>query len=298
MADVDFLGVARPDQQFPPATASVWTVPSNAGPDVSELPPRYFDISIVPNNAVLHYNQVVPYDEPSKAVVTRKVDGVRTLDPLLDANPDQVWLYFMTYLNERPSLNMNIHCFHIEVFDVFSFPSVEISFLFEHYTTQERTSTGKGRSTTRTVHHTRSVTDMNFSLDLTEYVCRQWWRVTVIPSNEATKKGKLVSLRDAIEQYTRLDKSVKEIICNKQLQGWDFEALSGKVRNLVQANGHYQRVSVVSSDHGETSIDDDLLYLRHSPCRMVVLLLVPPRNSVVSPIHRSFVSSASFPVSV
>jgi hypothetical protein len=89
--------------------------PAPSAPDIDDLPPNYFDISIVPNGAVLHYNEVTPYTEASKAIVERKTEGVRSFDPLLDKNPDQLWLYFMTYLNEKPTLVMNIHGYYIEV---------------------------------------------------------------------------------------------------------------------------------------------------------------------------------------
>ncbi len=127
---------------IPEANAPVWPVPSDSvpnsdenmlltnknqdipnydalsapsAPDIGDLPPNYFDISIVPNNAVLHYNEVVPYTEASKAEIERKNEGVLSFDPLVDRNPDQLWLYFMTYLNEKPSLGVNIHGYHIEV---------------------------------------------------------------------------------------------------------------------------------------------------------------------------------------
>jgi hypothetical protein len=129
-------------ENYPLANAPVWTVPSDAvpnsderillannnqdipnydtlpipsAPEIGDLPPNYFDISIVPNNVVLHYNEVVPYTEPSKAIVERKNEGVVSFDPLIDRNPDQLWLYFMTYLNEKPSAGVNIHGYHVEV---------------------------------------------------------------------------------------------------------------------------------------------------------------------------------------
>jgi hypothetical protein len=90
-------------------------IPPPSAPNKDDLPPNYFDISIVPNNAVLHYNEVTPYTEASKAEVERESKGVLSFDPLIDKNPDQLWLYFMTYLNEKPSLGVNIHGYHIEV---------------------------------------------------------------------------------------------------------------------------------------------------------------------------------------
>ena len=142
MADTSAKPVGFTGEPFPSTNAPVWTVPSDAvpnsdtnillpkydqnssdnndfpapsAPDVRDLPPNYYDISIVPNNAVLHYNEVVPYTEPSKAAVERIKEGVLSFDPLIDRNPDELWLYFMTYLNEKPSVGVNIHGYHVEV---------------------------------------------------------------------------------------------------------------------------------------------------------------------------------------
>ena len=86
-----------PNDQMAPPTYAEYPMPS--APDISELPPNYYDISIVPNNAVLHYNEVSPYAQPSQAETQRKSDGVLSFDPLIEKNPDQLWLYFMTYQN-------------------------------------------------------------------------------------------------------------------------------------------------------------------------------------------------------
>jgi hypothetical protein len=115
------------NESYPSVNIPVWTIPdipsvlSNNDVDLSpysgfnHLPPNYFDISIVPNNAVLHYNEVVPFTEPSKAKIDRKNEGPYSLDPLIDSNSDQLWLYFMTYLNEKPFVSINIHGYHMQV---------------------------------------------------------------------------------------------------------------------------------------------------------------------------------------
>ena len=230
-----------PDQEFPIANAPVRTIPSNdtpnvdvtntvpsrdeypqpSAPDPSELPPKYFDISIVPNIAVLYYNQVVPFTEPSRAIVRHKKDVVLTLDPLVDSNPDQLWLYFMTYLNEKPSLNMNIHGSHTEVPYSFSFRRTNTSLLFSITLLQNESVWVRG-NTLHELSITRQVTDFSLSLDLAEYVCPQWSRVAVIPSKEAIKKGETVSLREAIEQYTRSEKSFEKYRVREAIAGLEF----------------------------------------------------------------------------
>jgi hypothetical protein len=83
--------------------------------------------------------------------------------------------------------------------------------------------------------------------------------VAVIPSKEAIKKGEMVSLRDVIEQYTRSEKSIKNIDCRKQLLGWNFEELTGKLRSLIHSTGYRHHISVVSTGNERTSIEHDLL---------------------------------------
>ncbi len=90
------------------------------------------------------------------------------------------------------------------------------------------------------------MTDFNFSLDLAQYVSQQWWRVVVMASKETIKAGETVSLRDAIEQYTRSERDIKEIICQKQLVGWNFQELSDKIKAIIYSTGYRNHIRVVS----------------------------------------------------
>ena len=89
---------------------------STNSPAADDPPPDYFDISNVPSGAVLYHNDVVPFTEQSKAAIGRGRKGVISLDQLIDKNPDQLWLYFMTYLEEKPELEINICGSYTEVF--------------------------------------------------------------------------------------------------------------------------------------------------------------------------------------
>ena len=95
------------------------------------------------------------------------------------------------------------------------------------------------------MHHTRNVTDFNFFVDLAPYVSQQWWRVAVVPSKKTIETGQIVSLRDAIEQYTRSDKNIKEIICQKQLVGWNFRELIDRIKALIYSTGYRNHIRVV-----------------------------------------------------
>jgi hypothetical protein len=90
------------------------------------------------------------------------------------------------------------------------------------------------------------VTDFNFSLDLAPYVCQQWWRVAVIPSKKTIAAGETVSLRDALEQYTRSERNIKEILCQKQLVGWNFQELKDKLKALIYSTGYRSHIDIVS----------------------------------------------------
>ncbi|CAF3602089.1 unnamed protein product [Rotaria sp. Silwood1] len=55
-------------------TYNIFSTP--LAPDIDDLPPNYFDISIVPNGAILYPNDVTPYTESSKAEIKRNAKGV------------------------------------------------------------------------------------------------------------------------------------------------------------------------------------------------------------------------------
>ncbi|CAF1137030.1 unnamed protein product [Adineta steineri] len=200
---------------------------SQSASDIDDLPPNYFDVSIVPNGAVLFHNDVPPYTEASKAEIERNRKGVLSFDQLIDKNPDQLWLYFMTYLNEKPKLDVNIRGYYIE-----------------YYTERESYRHTKGNWQTRTITKSRIVTEFYFSIDLSPYICEHWWRVAVIPSAKAKVAGETVTLRDALEQYTLSNKKIKEIILQKQLHGWNQEELKNKLIALVRSTGYQNNISV------------------------------------------------------
>ena len=90
------------------------------------------------------------------------------------------------------------------------------------------------------------MTEFKCSIDLSSYICEHWWRVAVIPSAEAIKAGEIVTLRDALEQYTLSNKKIKEIIMKKQLFGWNFIELRNQLITLVRSTGYRNHISVVS----------------------------------------------------
>ncbi|CAF3910888.1 unnamed protein product, partial [Rotaria sordida] len=217
--------VLLPNNDLDLKTYNSFATPS--APDIGDLPPNYFDISIVPNGAVLYHNNVTPYTEASKAEIERNGKGVLSFDQLIDKNPDQLWLYFMTYLNEKPQLRVNI-----------------CGYYTEYYTETESYQDSDGNWQTRSVTKSRDVTEFNFSVDLSPYICEQWWRVAVIPSAEAIRAGETITLRDALEQYTLSNKKIKEIVLQKQLHGWNLEDLQQKLLTLIRSTGYKNNISI------------------------------------------------------
>ncbi|CAF1523196.1 unnamed protein product [Rotaria sordida] len=220
------MPLSKQDHELP--TYDTFTAPS--APDIGDLPPNYFDISIVPNGAILYNNQVTPYTEVSKAEIERNKKGVRSFDPLIDQNPDQLWLYFMTYLNEKPQLKVNINGSYTE-----------------YYTTTETYTDSDGNTQTRDVQQSRTVTEFHFSVDISPYICNQWWRVAVVPLTKAVNPGEMVTFRDALEQYTLSRKKIKEIVLQKQLLGWNLVELQRQLITLVLSTGYHNDICITYS---------------------------------------------------
>ena len=103
------------------------------------------------------------------------------------------------------------------------------------------------------------MTDFRFLINLNGYVSQQWWRVAVVPSNKTLKANEIVSLRDAVEQYTRSEKSIKNFVCQKQLLGWNFQELRDKIKSIVYSTGYRSHVIVVSRSNSGDHFSEHIL---------------------------------------
>ncbi|CAF0950849.1 unnamed protein product [Adineta steineri] len=210
------------DQNLPTYDACANPSASN----INDLPPNYFDISIVPNGAVLYNIDVTPYTEASTVEIERDEKRVLSFNSLIDKNPDQLWLYFMTYLNEKPQVKIIIRGYQRKLIK-------EGEFYYD--------SNGNLRNG---INEAVEVTDFKCSIDLSSYTSERWWRVAVMPSVETIEADEIVTLRDAIEQYTLSNKKVKEILMKKQIYGWNLIELRSQLIRLVLSTGYPNRVSV------------------------------------------------------
>jgi hypothetical protein len=69
----------------------------------------------VSDQFVLYHRDMAALTDLSEAVIKRTYIGVVSFDLRIDRDPDQLWQYFMTYLNEKPRQYINIHGYHTEV---------------------------------------------------------------------------------------------------------------------------------------------------------------------------------------
>ncbi|CAF1413846.1 unnamed protein product [Rotaria sp. Silwood1] len=136
------------------------------------------------------------------------------------------------------------------------------------------------------VTKSRDVTEFDFSIDPSPYICEQWWRVAVIPSAEARRGGETVTFRDALEQYTLSNKKIKEIVLKKLCHGWNLEELKKKLIALVRSTGYensinvtYNRINYKIAARSSSTLshfaNSTLLFLSITLLLGVVVILIP-----------------------
>jgi hypothetical protein len=95
-------------------------------------------------------------------------------------------------------------------------------------------------------NHPQLVSDFDYSIDLTPYVSKHCWRIGVIPLKKTMDINETISFRDVLEEYTHSKKNFKEIQCQKQLIGWNFEELKYRIRALISSTGYRGDTCIVS----------------------------------------------------
>ncbi|KAI8614989.1 hypothetical protein BC830DRAFT_1168950 [Chytriomyces sp. MP71] len=125
LAPVQYAPPPNPPPGFAPALPDHSTLQAAfAVADASMTPPGYFDVSQIPMQKVLMRADVQPPTACS-AEVTRTRTDVKTHDAVIASNPDELYKYFLYYLNERPGMFLHVHGSHQEtrtvMHQVFSF---------------------------------------------------------------------------------------------------------------------------------------------------------------------------------
>ncbi|CAF1084003.1 unnamed protein product, partial [Didymodactylos carnosus] len=193
--------------------------------NIDNLPPNYYNISIVPEGAILNYSDVLPVAKLSEAEIERNKNGIISLDPLLNNNPDELWRYFMTYLTEKPNVVVVVHGYHTE-----------------SYIAYEQYRDANGNFSTRPVHRSKQVDDFNFTVDITPYINAKWSRVVVRANG--TDNEDSITLRDCLEQYTRSTKKIKQLTLEKQIDGWRLQDVKDNIKVLLRQTGYRHHITV------------------------------------------------------
>ncbi|KAI8850892.1 hypothetical protein BC829DRAFT_388025 [Chytridium lagenaria] len=164
--------IITPQDGFaPPSFADALSTLSPEDAQASDSsPPDYFEISLLPQQNVLLRQNVQPL-EASQAVYQRKAEGISSFDERLQANPDELYRFFLTHLVEKPGLLVNCKGTHTET---------------RHH---------NGKSETKTV------VDFNFYRTVT------WANVGAHTPNLAAESGQF---RKALEEFTTSKNLLKE----------------------------------------------------------------------------------------
>ncbi|KAJ3331149.1 hypothetical protein HDU76_003971 [Blyttiomyces sp. JEL0837] len=136
-------------------------------------PPSYFNSTIIPSGEVFYYeelnSQAFQEFTGSQATFTRgDKKCIKSHDPILDRNPNELFKFFLTHLEEPPQLQVHIVGTHRDT-------------IHKHETYTD--SHGNVRS--RTVSESITVTDFDFKFDLSNYVSPQWSYI------RADRRGKM-----------------------------------------------------------------------------------------------------------
>ena len=90
--------------------------------------------------------------------------------------------------------------------------------------------------------NTCEIDDFRFSIDLFSYISDAWERI-LVDSKERSSNN---SIRMILEQYANSIQRTKQLICDKQVSGWNFEDLTERIKALIQSAGYSETISIVS----------------------------------------------------
>nr|KAJ3422240.1 hypothetical protein HK105_000599 [Polyrhizophydium stewartii] len=202
-------------------------------------PLRLFDMDTVPESCVMHARQCTPLESPS-AVPFRHTDGaIVAFSPNLDASADELWRFFLTHLS-KPRLLVRVKGTHPE--------------------SRTRHIRVNGAVTSET--RTETVTDFDFVLDASAYVCHHWDRVMAIgPSGQPAS-----SYRQALDEYAQSGSKLKEIHLVKQVGG-NFDDLERALLHCISLTGFAGSASVtfaLANDKISVKCSHSLSKLSHS----------------------------------
>ncbi|KAJ3231277.1 hypothetical protein HDU81_003883 [Chytriomyces hyalinus] len=192
--------------------------------DDSMNPPGYFSVSGVPTRQVLMRAEAqVPIS--CFAQTERSFQEVKTHDPVIASNPDELFNYFLYYVNEKPSMMVHVNGSHQETRSVIY-----------------QVADGKGGFRTERRSETHTVTDFSINLDVSDYIAPTWDRIAATPRKNM-KEPQLGEWRAVMEEFTRSKNLLKEIHMEKEIL-WDYSNIQNSIIAALRMSGYMHTVQV------------------------------------------------------
>ncbi|KAJ3411179.1 hypothetical protein HDV05_002645 [Chytridiales sp. JEL 0842] len=222
-------------------------------------PPSYWEGSRIPMKDILYRTDLPPMPD-SLAEFTKSKGTVKSHDPKLDKNPDELFKFFLTHVKEKPGLKVHIVGTHTE-----------------NYTRVETYTNDRGQTKTKEIPESKTVTDFNFYFDLSSYVSESWSHLMAVPKGKATsdrggvlglngrldwkngwipERGDLVpevrmepqdtgtgQWRSVLEEYTATNNWFKEIHLSKVIP-WDYDALIAAINRAIRWTGYTHNIDI------------------------------------------------------
>ncbi|KAJ3202411.1 hypothetical protein HDU67_000578, partial [Dinochytrium kinnereticum] len=215
-------------------------------------PPLYWDITIVPNTEVL-YRTELPELFESKATFVKTKNSIKSHDPRLEYNPDELFRYFITHIKDKPTLLIDIKGTHQERIEK-----------IETYTDNN------GNTRTKTLYEEETFVDFEFSFDLTSYVSDEWSHIVatdksgLAENSHFTFSGHRIIVgcgdgdgeerpllpdsqskgwRPVLEEFTQSRNWFKEIHLAKEIP-WDYDQLKTALERAIRWTGYQHSIDI------------------------------------------------------
>lgn len=104
-----------------------------------------------------------------------------------------------------------------------------------NYTQQQITD---GYWSTVPLQNIAEIDDFRLSIDLSSYIDPDWQSLTIGDEN--------LSIRTLLENYARSNDCGKELRCDKEILGWNFDRLTENLRRIIHSSGYRGIINVVS----------------------------------------------------
>jgi len=79
---------------------------------------------------------------------------------------------------------------------------------------------------------------------MSPYIAPTWNHVGVI-QRKRSNDSNVVTLRDALKEYTLSTNKFKKIVCKKQLTGWDMKQLKNEIKQTIYRADYQGNIDVV-----------------------------------------------------